>query len=262
MKRCELMAEHLNIHARWGARTQNVSECSRIALDCLQRLARADDVFSLTWLLCGWSRSEALSNSVRLSEDELQRLLIAGRNCNDDGTVIPELGFSLGRLWNGRDNESAHITINCGAYPDPKYSPSPNDVLVELPYEGPASLRLKDRTRLVNIIESIVTPWNPDWLRVSTYGVDESLYGQGRYAGQKVGWLTYVSDRYGPLPSLPESTLVSRLGIGGSLIEVPSLTLTSFMTEEGVTLLRQISDILRTARFLEPIPGSQIARKL
>jgi hypothetical protein len=247
------MNDQINIKARWGSREQSSQQCADSALAYLRRLALCDEVFK-NWLQCGWSFNEAKNSNVELSKDYLNQLFIAGQNRRDtDKRIISQLGFTLGRLWNGSELEAAHVTIHCAAH-NTEF-PGPNDILIELPDGGPAYERLQSSEKLREIVKATAEIWDPDWVRVSTYRIDEEIYGQQRYQGQKVGWLTYVSDRYGAMPFLAEGTVVSKLA-GGNLIELPSVTAKSFMTDGGVSKLRALSDALKAAGFLEPIPGS------
>ena len=101
----------------------------------------------------------------------------------------------MNRLWNGEEAGAAHVRVQCGAYPDPDVLPGPNEVLIELPSSGPAIHGVGCPEKRRQMVMAVLESWDPNWLRVSTIQIDEAIYGQDLYRGQKVGWLTYVSDR-------------------------------------------------------------------
>ncbi len=249
------MKEQVNLKARWGVRKESVEACASHMLRCLQQLALCDEAFAHKWLKCGMSLKETLANKIELSAESLQSLLIRGRIKRDvDKSVIEHLGFSSGRLWNGREESAAHISIQCGAYPDPNKMPGINDVLLELPRDGSASERVFYIDNMRKIISTVLECWDPDWIRVSTYKLDEMVYPQELYQGQQVGWLTYVSDRYGKPPSLPREYEVSRVGNAGNLIVVSSIDRPTILNRAHVESLRKLSNILEQAGMLSPTP--------
>src|SRR5713226_2468773 len=103
------MIEQLNLTARWAARKESVDACAGRSLKCLRELAQIDESFPRTWLKCGMSLSEALASKVELTTGSLREELAKGRN-----RLFDDLGFSLGRLWNGLDEGATHISLFCG----------------------------------------------------------------------------------------------------------------------------------------------------
>jgi hypothetical protein len=146
----------------------------------------------------------------------IRELLLKGRNRTDyTKEVIEDLGYTL-MLWNAQDDDdAAHVLIRCGGYPayhtwpgaadDDWFPPFSNECQFDLPYGGPSADRLFRVEALRELIDICVTVWDPDWGMVTTHETNWAIYGKGRqYGGPWAGWLTYLSDRYGRLPALPE----------------------------------------------------------
>jgi len=243
----------MNIEACWGARKEPARVCAHRAYRFLSELAECSGAFAGGWLKCGTTFDGALSKPVDMSEEGLEALMLMGRNRRDsDGSIIEELGFRLGRLWNGLEDGSAHVTVYCGLYANEL--PRPNRLFVELPSSGSNAPRVLQTEKLHEIVALIVRNWDPDWARVSTFRMDEAIYGQGHYQGQKAGWLTYVSDGYGPLPVLPPDCKAERMGSYGSLIVITSVDLLTASKPEHVTAVGRLSQALGRAGLLAPTP--------
>ncbi len=245
--------DDLNVRARWAARQEPIEECASRAVECLRRLGECDEAFR-KWFKRGMSREEALASRVEVTLEACQDLLARGRNRRDfDNTVIEELGFATS-LWNGRDGDAgAGVSFACGQYPDATILPGPNQCCVDLPYGGGAAKRVLRLGKLKCVTAAVVGSWNPDWVRVSTYAMDQAVY-PSTYRGQMAGWLTYASDRYGALPRLPreyETTDVEGLG---SLIVIRGVGRLTAANPAHVEAVRRLSQALDRAGLLQPTP--------
>jgi hypothetical protein len=247
------MSDAITLHACWGNRKETVDECAKHAERFLRLLAEFDDTFG-QWFKKGMSRRQALQSKVEPTFESLRNLLSKGRNRGDvSKAVIEDLGFHL-RLWNGLDGDAggAGVSNTCGSYPEP-VMPEPNWCDIDLPYGGLAHDRLLQVEKLCKIIDIMVTCWNPDWAWVSTYDIRGIIY-PGMYQGQAVGWLTYISDRYGPLPALPKEYEVTRINGLGNVINITTIDRLTMSNPAHIEAIRRLSEILEKAGMLAITP--------
>jgi len=216
----------------------------------LQALALVDPEFARKWHKSGESLQEALAAPVDLTLESLARALANGVLRNDtDASAIEDLGFGCG-LWNGCEEAAVHVSLRFGAHAD---VPVPNYLVVRLPNIGSASKRLFNREKLRQIIETIAELVDPDRARASSYEMDTAVYSQLPYASHRVGWLTYVSDRYGSLPALPPECLGEHIGRLGNAITVATITGFASTNSAHVSAIRRLSEILKQAGMLDPL---------
>jgi len=257
--------EKVRLRARWGARKESVEECASRLLLFLQHLACCDDAFAQKWLEIAHkpgaesqTREDAMAARflpVELSHESLRELFNRGRFRRERwNSVIEELGFTSGSFWNGCEAASAHVSVNCGAYPDSRTMPGSNRAWIDFPNEGPAAERILQPEKLRQIMTVVVENWDPDWARVSTNKTDSEIYQENPYLGQMVGWLTYVSDRYGQLPALPSNCHLSRIGNRGSVIVIDLQGKLTAANSVHVASLEVLSHALNEAGLLSPIP--------
>jgi len=250
-----MATDRLYLKSRWTARKESVDKCVLRALGCLERLANCDEVFMPPWFKCGRSFNDAKQNKIELTFDSFRELFIEGCTrsdfCNE---VIDEMGFTVGRLWNGVDGQAAtHVSMTCGAYPSPEVLSAANDFCIEYPIGGHALERLLKPDIYYKIMEIVVTSFDPDWARISSDKLHGEVY-PGTYHGQAVGWLTYISDRYGSMPELPNEYKLSRIDNNGNIIEIITNKLPVFLDRENIKAMFNLSNILEQKRMLSPIP--------
>jgi hypothetical protein len=181
-------------------------------------------------------------------------LLDEGRNYYDvPRKPIEDLGYKI-FLWNGLDGDSdANVFFHCGAYPAVPAMPNPNWCEVWFPFGGSFGERLLREQKSSELMGEIVRSWDPDWARISTHEVDRAVHG-GEHRTVSVGWLTYLSDRYGPIPALPNMYRVTRLGEQGNLITIATIDRVTVANPDHIALIRSLSEILRSAGLLSPTP--------
>jgi len=251
----------MRLRARWGARKESLEVCATKMCAFLSELAMCDDMFAQQWIKCTCTREEAMTNpnEIELSVEALQNLLAKGRVRRDlDKSVVEELGYHSRQLWNGRKLDSAFVLIECGAYPNPRILPAANTVWIDLPNDGSALRRVLHPVKLRGITNVVVKNWDPDWARISTNKLDSEVYQVNGYLGQMAGWLTYISDRYGPLPPLPEDCAVERVGELGNLVTITSIRERLTVSNPAyVAAVRRLSEVLERAGFLAPIPPAK-----
>jgi hypothetical protein len=250
------MRERIDLKAHWGDRRESLDQCAVRAHRCFAKLAVCDPVFS-RWFRGGNSREEALQRPFEPTLEACRKDLDNGRNYTDVPRVlIEELGFSMVK-WNGLDDDSAVIAhFSCGSYPSVAALPNPNSCDIELPYAGSAADRLLREHKLRELMAVVVDSWDPDWARVSTYKMHKAVNAD-EYRGISVGWLTYLSDRYGPLPPLPAEYRVVRVGEKGNLIIVSDIERVTASNPGHVRLIRNLFEILRVAGLESPTPAAR-----
>ncbi len=253
------MIERIDLNARWGDRQESLDTCANRASVCLRKLAECDAVFG-QWYLGGRSRKEALERRFGPTLEACRTLLDKGRNYRDiPRTLIEELGYMMG-LWNGLDGDSAiNVRFQVGAYPAVTAMPTPNECMIDLPYGGAAADRLLQEDKLRLMMRAVIESWDPDWARISTFQMHQAVYGE-EYRCVSVGWLTYLSDRYGPPPMLPGDYQVTRIEGLGSLITIKGIDRLTASNPAHVERVRRLLDILRAADLLSPTPPASLTR--
>jgi hypothetical protein len=108
--------------------------------------------------------------------------------------------------------------------------------------------------RLHHITAAVVGSWDPNWARVSTFQTRQAIYPE-LYQGVEVGWLTYLSNRYGPLPKLPDDCEVTRIEGLGSLIVIKGIDRLTASNPAHVEAMRRLSEALKGAGLLTPTPA-------
>jgi len=251
-----MVPETLNLRARWGTRQETVGDCAKKMFAFLNDLAKCDDIFAQPWLKSSGTNLQ----DVEVSVESLQSLLEKGRVRRDFGkSIVEHLGYDSSRLWNGSKNNCVFVFVQCGAYPNPQVLPSANCVWLDLPDDNLTTKWVARPQQLLEITNVVVKNWDPDWARISTNKIDAEIYRANPYRGQMVGWLTYISERYGPLPSLPKECSTERVGELGTLISITSINERLTISNPAhVALVRQLSEVLEQAGVLAPIPPTNL----
>ena len=134
----------------------------------------------MSWYQKGYSKAGALKRQVNVGAEDINSLL-ATNNRDVDGSVIPELGFSIG-LWNGNDQFSASFRSTCGAY----NSFVNNSAVLELPHEGEP---LVSHKQIRGLFIDLIAAFDPDSAVVtSDEYIDHVGGGKPWEAG---GWFVY-----------------------------------------------------------------------
>jgi len=205
------MAETYQVGAYWGIRKEPAIVCARRLAGLLHCLAHCDDVFT-SWFSDGISRQAAPTEVKPHDESALEALLHQGRNRREDNrSVIEELGFTVG-LWNGQDDSgSSSIIMQCGSYSEWVS----NSVVLRLPRQGLPRERIVQVNVLTQILQCIVTAWQPDAASVASSDYVSLVHDTW---GPMVGWITFIPVDPTELPSLPVHVRVIPADTHGSLI--------------------------------------------
>jgi hypothetical protein len=197
------MSENLYFGAYWGNRKEGSEDCARRTAGVLRDLSRLDGAFT-RWFGLGASAKEALQKRVETDEASLVESFQRGRNRRDtDRNVMSNLGHRI-RFWNGLEDRerAATFSVHCGSFASTAQTWIPNSCVIELP----ASDRVTTAA-LVTLVESVATNFEPDWAVVNS-DVHRERGPQPSPGVPLVGWITYLSAAYGPLPALPRQARV------------------------------------------------------
>lgn len=207
-----LLVEPCIAGAYWGPRPTSLDVCAKKLAETLQGLGQRHEVLR-TWFRRADTKAEALKTRVPMDVDGLRELLARGRNYTDVGhQVIQELGFSAS-AWNGDDATPATFSVACGGS-----SPwVPNKLVVDLPPPAGIGAELYQLSVARSLMTMLIEMWNPDWATFASRSMHVGEQERQR-GGPRVGWLTYLSTRFGELPLLGLPTTVEEISGKGSLI--------------------------------------------
>jgi len=170
------------IGAYWKNRKQKLDVLLSPTLTLLEGLARMDDQF-LDLFEKGNSRSQALKSKVLKTEDELCRLFLKRTKKNDiDSNGYSSIGYRLS-FWNGQgDGQASSISFSLGTNSDILS----NYVLIDLPSEGVLKERLLQIDIVLQIIELLITNFNPEVIVLNSRRLQAELDSV-----DDVGWVSY-----------------------------------------------------------------------
>jgi hypothetical protein len=236
--------------AQWGARQQPVEACAAWAADLFRRLAAVDRG------LRGWYRTiglesceESLRHPMEPTTDALRGEFENCRSRVDDQAVRERLVFAL-RLWNGPRRGGILVDVRQLASPLDG-SAFASECLIASIYAsllgGPVWRRVSRPEKLRKIMAAVVATWNPDVAYVSSPAMSEAAWPDREKGHGAPGWLTYVSDRYGPLPALPDGYTVERLEGLGNLILIDGATHCNAAAPAHAAAVRRLSEVLTQA---------------
>ena len=194
----------------WPARKESPGQIAARAEQYFRGLRRIDPVFT-GWRLVSEKRKEA-NLRVATSRDKLEPFVAAGMHRDYYGAAIPECGFDLWLSILRSDGGSSMVSIHAGAY-------SPwlgNNCILYLPPSGRKSSDLLTVNILGNILREAVISWDADWGRVSNWQIHDVLEKPKRKFD--VGWLTYITNRKGPLPKISGPARVEALDDRGHVV--------------------------------------------
>lgn len=249
-----MRSEEYLLRAFWSARAEPVDECAKRAADMFSLLAAVDPCLGCWMSPTG--RGRGLHRPVRPDEQLMRDEFAHGRSRRDsDGTAIEELGFRT-HLSNGAvsESEGALLDIHCGAYTTAL--PAPNSVEIRLPREGGAADRLLCFEGLTSVVRAVVLSWDPNWCRVSTRRALDILLEDEERNSHLVGWMTYLSSRYGRLPPVPDEYRVVQLEGYGSLIVIEGCKRFTGSEPAHIDAARRLAGILEDAHMLGGAPQS------
>jgi hypothetical protein len=235
--------------AYWGPRKESAEECARRAADFLNLLAPADS-FLAQWYKPARRRQDARKYPLMppdlLSLTELFR---RGVNREKGGPIFEDLGFTFWFDNGGPTRDCAALRINCGDYA----GSSPNHCVLTLPYRGSNADRVLTAAVLTHVVRSMALAWEPDWAMATSWDFDDIISGEGR-AGTFIGWVTYLSHRFGRVPPLPAPVRIEPVDDKGTLIVLTPERFT-ITNADHVMLARRVRELLARAGLMPSVTG-------
>jgi immunity protein 52 of polymorphic toxin system len=242
------------VGAHWAGRSESAEACARRVEALFQQLGRCDPAYA-RWFEYVYSRKHSLQLPFEPTSETFLRFF-GRRKYRLDKEV-----FTF-EAWTGQEQRGrgGMLRFICGSN-SPSYS---NECQLHLPREEPAASRVLTVPVLKEVVRALVLAWDADACAVIAEE-DRSAkkaMGDGRPC---LGWLTYVANRCGSVPPLPEQVLVEPLEDKGTLI---LLTPECFSLEnpEHVSLARSVREELEKAGLLPPLGNEpdpkQVARVL
>jgi len=150
--------------------------------------------------------------------------------------IMSDLGFSLA-LWPKEPKHS--IDIHCGVYSTRNH----NSVSIGLPLLSEDTSQFYQEEFLKKLFELMIRHWQPDHGEIWNADIWQS-YNYNVNAGDvRIGWLTYLSFRYGELPRLPAWAEIKRINNLGTVIATTK-HLTNATNHEDVLKVSELSTIL------------------
>ncbi|UOE27530.1 immunity 52 family protein [Agromyces soli] len=170
--------------AYWGGRVESSAEIAERLASCLAGMAGLHPALR-TWFQRGGSRKSA-KTPIDVSEASLTALLERGRNRDDDGAIIEDLGFSFG-AWNGT-RPAIGLSLTAGA--DPSTPSVLNSFVLNLPELDASSAGLYSLDVGQALMKAVVEAWAPSWATWATHELHVAQSPAPREPA--IGWLTYL----------------------------------------------------------------------
>jgi hypothetical protein len=175
----------------------------------------------------------------------LTELFRRGVNRAKGGPVFEDLGLSF---WFGT-GEGADLRITCGDYA----GSSPNHCVLDLPDRGPNMDRLVTAAVLTHVVRAMVPAWEPDWAFATSYDYEDK-YQEPDSAPFSLGWVTYLSHRFGRVPPLPAPVRIEPVNDKGMLIVLTPERFT-ITNADHVMLTRRVRELLARAGLMPSVTG-------
>jgi hypothetical protein len=202
-----------SLAAYWGPREESLDSCADRLQRLLRGLSRAD-IRVRRWRPIARGRARAAQPAPDLTDTRvLRELLEEGRNRRDDnGEVIPELGFTCCLRSGRRIEDSLGLSFQCSS----TVPRVPNAVVIGFP---PELGRFASPTVIGEIISAVVEASDPEWAEVLTIRSRESPPGE-YVPPERIDWIIYLSRRKFSLSPIPEPATVTDLGEHGWIVTV------------------------------------------
>jgi hypothetical protein len=200
----------------WMARWETIEACAERLHKCLSELQEIDPIFS-KWL--NIQRRGKLE--IKLDVTMLQQLLLAGMNKEEfpPRQPIPDMGFHVAF------NKQLHVDcdidfkVHCGVYST--QLPLPNQCYISFAALGDLTYKSLPMDLKIKTLLAFIHAWEPEWGAICPNQLHKKVKeAHGVDLRRFSGWITYVSDKRGPLPEeITKNYQVTR-GPDGSLIHV------------------------------------------
>lgn len=140
----------------WGAREETVDECAQKVFETFAYLRNVDNSFN-QWFQTEKPRKGQVVAPLNISMEGIKDLLLSGRNFNDIGELLEDLGYLL-YLKSFIDFSKSHVlSFSCGQFNER----ITNSVVLELSKEKEFSY-LHQTSTLLRIFRKLGKIWSPD----------------------------------------------------------------------------------------------------
>jgi hypothetical protein len=200
----------------WLARWETIEACAERLRKCLLDLQNINPVFS-NWLnIQRKGKLEVKPDVVMLTE-----LLLAGMNRDEfpPRQPIPDLGFHVAFKKQLHVDYDILFNVNCGVYST--QLPLPNQCYLQFAALGDLTYKSLPMDLKMKALLVLIEAWQPEWGAICPNQLHKKVKeAHGVDLRRFCGWITYVSDKRGPLPQeITKNYLVTRIA-DGSLIHV------------------------------------------
>lgn len=229
------------VGAYWGRRPEPAERCAQRAETFFQLLSQAHPSY-VSWYEKNNSTRRALQLGFEPTRDTFVRFF--GKKKYQVGKD----GFQFG-AWTGHEkqDQGGMLTLCCGGDAEV----APNSVLFHFPIEPLGGERMLTLPVVTGVMRALALAWEPDWALATSTALWDELSRQGE-ADTFVGWMTYVTRRWGEVPALPEPVRVEPVDHLGTLITLTPERLTSTRPDH-VALGHQVQRLLEERGLLQKL---------
>jgi len=150
------MKDNYFVGMYWGMRKEAIEDCSIKIRRSLHLLEGIDASFK-NWYKTTKPKKGELVMPIDSGEDSIMQLLLKGRNYNDVGVLLENLGYAF-MLKSEKDFSKAHVlSFQCGCY----FEKIPNAVTLNIS-KGESYERIADVEVLQNLFQRLSEIWEPE----------------------------------------------------------------------------------------------------
>lgn len=238
------MRESYLAGAYWGCRPESAEACARRAETFFRLMAECHPSY-VRWYEQAKSTKQALQLQFEPTQDTFMRFFSKKKyQSGRDGFY-----FSA---WTGhvKQEEGGMLMLFCGS----AAKVAPNNLILHFPTEELGEERMLTASVTAGVMRALAVAWEPDWALVTG---DDGLWKElSRHdeADTFVGWMTYISHRWGgaDIPPLPEPVRVEPIGDQGSLITLTPERLT-ITRPDHVALGHGVQRLLEERGIFKPL---------
>lgn len=140
----------------WSARKETIDECTKKIFQTFTYLRNVDNSF-VQWYLTKKPRKGELVTPIETDIDSIKDLLLKGRNFNDIGELLEDLGYVIS-LKSFKDFSKSHVlSFSCGIFNERLT----NSVVLEFSKANEYN-HLVNKSRLLSTYRKLVELWNPE----------------------------------------------------------------------------------------------------
>ncbi len=225
----------------YWSRSESAEECARRAELFFQLLSQCHPSYA-HWYEKHNSVRKALQLGFEPTRDTFVRFF--GKKKYQMGKD----GF-LFDAWTGhtKQDQGGMVMLVCGSAAET----APNCVLLDFPIEPLGNERMLSLPVVTGVMRALAMAWDPDWGIVTSSGLWTEI-SRNDEADTFVGWMTYITRRWGEVPPLPEPVRVEPVEDLGTLIILTPERLT-LSRPEHVALGHRVQRLLEERGLLRPV---------